>query len=970
MQDLTPLSSGVSALSLADSGGSQPPAQNPDVPLPSIEDVSNADEESSTAEIDQALRPRTPPISLSPPSSSDSSQATPPSTPGITDNGVNPIDPDKPPNPTPSSSSPSSSPGTPSVTVQLTPRASSTQDSSKPTDSKHLTPSPPPRRSRSPSQSRHACHDVGDEEPPPNRFHDPAFQTAFKDARDLARDLGEVLGSSALHLEPDSTICRLRQRASELAQFKCPPTRTVGFVGDSGVGKSSLINSLLDFRGLARTSGGGSACTCVVTEYRYHDDDSFAVEVELFSTDELEAQLTELVTAYRYYHLRPADMDRESLESGEVKATLARDTFHAMFRGRFDSDRFILDRSANEAVATLLLWAQEMRPADLDGRQLTSEPHGRRGPATWPYIKNISVFLRAHILSNGLVLADLPGLRDRNSARQNITERYLLKCDEILAVCCIGRATTDVGVKAVIDLAKQAELSNVGIICTKADDIRKDESRWDWGGARATGIQTRMDWLDAAKEELSAIEADLDDLDSFEDDLDQAEVEEKSRLDRKARSQRQQIKRLDFDLEHYQITTRNEIVTNSLKRDYGSKLPGGDLAVFCIGNHMYWDHRDLPKNNALPFLELSGILAARRHFVAMVSDSQRRVATNYMDHDVRSLVSSVDLWVQSGAGTASAEQKRAVCQVLDALEARLQRDLWGESSRLSEIARTFREEFEQGIYQQRQGRVAEWTKAARNAGLVWEREFHHSTYLAFCRNYGDHSTERAGTHNWNQEIIQRMVHDLHGHWSELRSALSNRQADLASLVEESMDWAVAFLGTELQPYSSSTPALQETLRALQAVIGTAIEDSTEAFEGNLSTYMYITLKTDALSGIRTSIIGDLMKGSYDRCNDESGRGSHNRRKAIINGTLAQETLFEDLMRAFRKKFAARATELQRNIHNAVAINLRAIRQTLDMVRDENVALESERDPVFRLRVQEQVGAARDALRQIQAVIVS
>lgn len=62
-----------------------------------------------------------------------------------------------------------------------------------------------------------------------------------------------------------------------------------------------------------------------------------------------------------------------------------------------------------------------------------------------------------------------PGLHDLNSARRNITERYLLHCDEIFAVCNIGRAVTDAGVASVFELAKKAKLSNVGIICTKSD---------------------------------------------------------------------------------------------------------------------------------------------------------------------------------------------------------------------------------------------------------------------------------------------------------------------------------------------------------------------------------------------------------------------------------------------------------------------------------------------------------------------
>lgn len=67
-----------------------------------------------------------------------------------------------------------------------------------------------------------------------------------------------------------------------------------------------------------------------------------------------------------------------------------------------------------------------------------------------------------------LILLPL-GLRDLNSARRNTTERYLLECDEIFVVAVEGRATTDEGVQSVIELAKKARLSNVGIVCTKSD---------------------------------------------------------------------------------------------------------------------------------------------------------------------------------------------------------------------------------------------------------------------------------------------------------------------------------------------------------------------------------------------------------------------------------------------------------------------------------------------------------------------
>jgi hypothetical protein len=94
----------------------------------------------------------------------------------------------------------------------------------------------PGRRRRSSSRVNMEIHKVSDEEPPNDRFHDPAFQQAFSDAKGLMQELADTLESSALHIDPDSTMQRLHQQAKDLARFQCPSTRTVGFVGDSGVG--------------------------------------------------------------------------------------------------------------------------------------------------------------------------------------------------------------------------------------------------------------------------------------------------------------------------------------------------------------------------------------------------------------------------------------------------------------------------------------------------------------------------------------------------------------------------------------------------------------------------------------------------------------------------------------------------------------------------------------------------------------
>lgn len=187
-------------------------------------------------------------------------------------------------------------------------------------------------------------------------------------------------------------------------------------------------------------SNSGEACTCVVTEYHYHDSNNFAIEKDFFSIEEINKQITELLQSYRHYHVHRMDMEGDEERDCKKKAEIARDTFRAMFRGRLESLQFLTDEPEGTVLTILLSWAQDIAPSIISGRevrplladcsallmQLTSEQNSVEEPAVWPYIRKIKfvktcnirlsptanngrVFSKAHILSKGLVLVDLPG---------------------------------------------------------------------------------------------------------------------------------------------------------------------------------------------------------------------------------------------------------------------------------------------------------------------------------------------------------------------------------------------------------------------------------------------------------------------------------------------------------------------------------------------------------------------------------
>ncbi|KAH6842290.1 hypothetical protein B0I37DRAFT_381596 [Chaetomium sp. MPI-CAGE-AT-0009] len=794
--------------------------------------------------------------------------------------------------------------------------------------------SPGGRRRRSSSMDQRR-YDVKDEAPPQDRFHEPAFQQGLTEAQSLMAGLAGVLGSGTLHHEPDSSMKALRDRADELANFRCPPTRTVGLVGESGVGKSSLLNSLLDHRNLARTSNGGAACTCVVTEYYHHPRGDFTVDVVLFSEEEIQQQVRDLVHAYRHNYFHSRDMElREDRRHWEKRAKLAEDTFKAMFADRFTSALLRSDNSEDMIVETYLNWAMDLRPSREFGghtvtdsleecsrllMRLTSDRDRAEGPKSWPYIKKIRVSLDAYILSKGLVLVDLPGLRDLNSARRNITEQYLRQCDEICVVCSIGRATTDQGVQHLIDLARQAEWS-VSIICTQSDDIRADEAQRDWSGGLAREVQRLSGSVAEAEQQLAALTEQLEDLDDFEDMT------------------------VDEELQQAQLLVQRE-----RKR--------GDIENRRFDNTLYWEKRDSrPLGVTIPFLELSGIVTIRRHCMGLVSESQLRIATTYLRDDIPNLLSRIELWIQSGAGTANAEKKRAVQEALGQLEDELRRKLDGVEYPLNNLARKLTDAFRETVYRRRDTR--RWTDGAIRAGQEWSSV---NTYAAFCRKYGTHTTDGAGGyHCWNEEALRVMNDHLADPWNRLETELERQLEITHTSVSEVLHGAVAsHLGNALDVLPESIGPLRIALQSSNRLHVRAIEDLCTKFEESLD-----NLQTDALSGLRTSYFGQSMETTYWNAICETGTGSWGRKKAIINRALAREARFTDLIRRLKREFEDLATRLETDARAAVAEYLGVVKGSLDMVRNENVLLESEMDLEFRARVAEELGRVKAGMENL------
>ncbi|KUI59553.1 Nuclear GTPase SLIP-GC [Cytospora mali] len=257
-------------------------------------------------------------------------------------------------------------------------------------------------------------------------------------------------------------------------------TRTVVAVaGSTGAGKSSLVNAVLDEETLLTTSGF-RACTAVITEISYNEDD-WASELKLLFNDLVEdKQLasahidakTEAGIAYAKIRAVYPDLAPEMLVKSKPEQLANRDTVS----NALGKTREIACSNPCDLHKTLQVYLDSKDKATKGGSGSSQDM------AFWPLIKVVRVYCKAEALSTGLVLVDLPGIQDANVARSAIASKYMSECSAVWVTAPIKRAVDNKSAKDLLGRGSRLQLkldgiySNVTFICTMTDDIQLSES--------------------------------------------------------------------------------------------------------------------------------------------------------------------------------------------------------------------------------------------------------------------------------------------------------------------------------------------------------------------------------------------------------------------------------------------------------------------------------------------------------------
>ncbi|OJD13291.1 hypothetical protein AJ78_06233 [Emergomyces pasteurianus Ep9510] len=739
-------------------------------------------------------------------------------------------------------------------------------------------------------------------------YYDAQFQRYLRDGKNVATTIAELLRNFAIANEAGSSLNRIFETATELSQYNSPTTRIVGVVGNTGQGKSSLVNALLDEKELAKTNSMGGSVTSFVTEYRYalpHHTSAYVVEVEYLKDDELRTELSQLLDDYRYLHTPRNELEGDALHRAQVQSTTAEATLAAAFGNQPNWDTGSLrDFSAGgrdialanlENWATTLQWPNGARDGNWSDTANSSQHclrliEGFMSDTLWPFVKVVRVYLRAAVLKLGLILADLPGFRDLNYARVQAARRYLARCNEIFIVSDIKRVVADETIRETIrEIIREHVTSAPGIgdVSTPNICIICSHSTQAWSGQLSP---RELEVLNSAKSQM-----------------------------REARQgewmNERQYKEGKIRYAKLFATARNRDISRKLGSIYAHARP----TVFCVDTKLYrtaWN---------LEAVEVSGIPSLRQFCYRIPAQALYNSAHNFLHNSLPSLVRSLDLWYESGRENGS----QPLLNTVSTAELREQIDA---------IEDTFSALFSLGTvslsYSQNRNRII---AAASAACQDWDRMAFRSleSYAAWCRHNGTYGTKAIEFKCWNSELISPLAVALRDSWDSLDQEYEDSFSTFRGIISGLMH--------QIRQTARGARAPQSFLSNILSRERAALHILDEQYHSYRDSFR--SLKRDATGGHNTSFIVDEMVPTYKACARDSGTGVHARIRRLIHQHVDDKDALNMVYRAIKVEHA----RLVRDMTLIVQIQLGRI---CDDIQNDLIAIHAadtsllERYPIF------------------------
>ncbi|EME85768.1 uncharacterized protein MYCFIDRAFT_171648 [Pseudocercospora fijiensis CIRAD86] len=386
----------------------------------------------------------------------------------------------------------------------------------------------------------------------------------------------------------------------------------------------------------------------------------------------------------------------------------------------------------------------------------------RSAPSNWPFLRVIRIRAKTDVLRAGLVVADTPGVGDKNAHVVAQAEFYMKYAGPIMIVNEYDRSADGTNIQDLLRrIIRLGKMHDVLLVVPKIDQ-QPDYAEEDMEELEEDQIQ-RLKQADATIEEVSrAMAATDEELHSTTD------VQDVQRLHQAVRKLQKDLDEAKRARRQAHVLVRCEYIKAEMAGlmktvDKSKSIP--DLEVFPISNPHYQAHLANMKdpNSELPFLDLeaTGIPVLRRRLLELSAGGKHKA----LQHIGRELLP----WTLNGINgiltRPAFERKKDLRKVIEAF-------VHKNSSLLRDLQTDLLAAYDVTITKAISENQDRWVTEASHVADDWAA-IGGPTTKAICSKKGEHKKKSKGSrevirYNWNEELLEVCKEDLDSAYAKFK----------------------------------------------------------------------------------------------------------------------------------------------------------------------------------------------------------